>query len=99
MCRKNVREAGDGRVTDRPLLLYGQFVSRRTGTSPFLLINVVAKHIQWKLLVLVEGFTNHFWLVNQMLLLGDVFLELLLRFLVVFVCCTVRRIQTAIMCS
>jgi hypothetical protein len=32
-CRKNVRETGDGRVTDRPLLLYGQFVSRRTGTS------------------------------------------------------------------
>jgi hypothetical protein len=49
---------------------------------------MVAKHIQWKLLVLVEGFAEHFWLVNQILLLGDVFLELLLRFLVVFVCCT-----------
>jgi hypothetical protein len=32
-CRKNVRETGDGRVTDRPMLLYGQFVSRRSGTS------------------------------------------------------------------
>jgi hypothetical protein len=31
--QENVRETGDGRVTDRPMLLYGQFVSRRTGTS------------------------------------------------------------------
>jgi hypothetical protein len=36
--------------------------------------------IQRKLLVLVEGFAKHFWLVNQKLLLGGVFLELLLRF-------------------
>jgi hypothetical protein len=28
-----VWETGDGRVMDRPLLLYGQFVSRRTGTK------------------------------------------------------------------
>jgi hypothetical protein len=32
-CRENVRETGDGRVTDRTLLLYGQFVSLMTGTS------------------------------------------------------------------
>jgi hypothetical protein len=37
-CRKNVRETGDGRVTDRPILLYGQFVSRRTGKSQYLLM-------------------------------------------------------------
>ena len=38
-CRKNVRETGDGRTTDRPPLLYGQFVSPRTGTSQHLLAN------------------------------------------------------------
>jgi hypothetical protein len=30
---ENVWETGDGRPTDRPLLLYDQFVSRRPGTS------------------------------------------------------------------
>ena len=33
MVREKAREMDDGRTTDRPPLLYGQFVSPRTGTS------------------------------------------------------------------
>ena len=42
-CRKNVRETGDGRTTDRPPLLYGQFVSPRTGTSPLQIAGFIPK--------------------------------------------------------